>query len=1582
MGGTTKRDIELTVRGRNLSQQPMQEVATSINGVTKALTEQLQAAQRGEAGAEELTSTLRQLREAGDALIRQQGLIDRFKALGDSLEIAQKKAADATAANAKLREEFAQLEAPTKRQQQALDRSAVSQEKANNAVTKAQGALDRQAEALREIGIEAANMDAAQQQILTLAGESATAYTALTQTLNGLSRAERERRAAAQAAANDDKVRRQTDEQVAALKREAEAQELASQRTNEAIEQTRRRADTTAVFTALLDKLEKEEKDLANATALQDKLDRELATFRALADQVDITARGYKTLGDAASAAASARTPVTNAGAAVQNAVNPAAVARSTVSGSAGEAEALAATAEAAAKARKPVQDFSDTMASLKAVLKAVADQAGTLDAFSRQAAAVQASKAAYEALANEVTRLEQAVRQSTAPNDVLAQQLAAARSAASAAQRAFESEASTLNSLGAAARKAGIDTENLTADEARLAATARTAQGAMDSLSATHDKYGEALKNSTANSGFFQVGERQSLSLIQRIRGEILSLTAAYVGLQAVLGLAGGAIDAYVDKQAAENRLAVAVGNDQKAIAQEYDYVHAQAERLGIGVKELADEYSRFSIAGKNGNLSLEQRRYAFERITEVMRVNHSSTEDIGRAWVQLEQILSKGKVQMDDLRAAANSLPGIETALAKGLQNLDPTKFAGLSDGIDKIIKSKDKAQAIPILFKAMKDGSVDAKVAILALAQEYEKEYGDRLPQALKSLQAEQGRFSTQLYDFKLLIAQSGFADAYTALLQKLSTFFKSDDGKKFAEDIGAGFAGLTKVLTYLIDNLETVEAVLKLIVEIKALTWTAELIGGFGTLATKVADLSEKLAASNISWASFTNSATAGQKALLLVQGALGVVSAAVVGWQIGTIIQEKFAIVRVAVNNFFAYLDSFGAAFWSGVQILLINFVGAITDTFSEALIKFKTFANEIGNAQASLYRAIGATGTADKLTDIFGDPKQLQSDLDKRKALREKEIQDIRDKSNAAIKLALDQRTTLADEEKLAANAAKAKSTDSGSGTTANPSEIGTLNKTEDDKKEKAAEARAKKIETLEGQLAEQLRSIDAKTEKAQKDSLDARLKAVDDTYQKIYENLDKLQKLGGTKVTVKNAAGDDVTYSIAQYKAQVESMKDIVKQQETEKFNKETLKTQETDLNNLLEERKSRLKEINELFTSGAITAAEAFERSTKVFDDLNPKIKTAADNAKAFANASVGKGVTSSQAGAFSAKADGASDTDAAERAQALDVLKAGEAQINALIAQRKDIINANNDLVNVGLETEKDAQENIQAQNAIIGPQITDQVTRLQAVLAQMHEDGALTDQDLALWAPKLKAAGAQAEILSASLVRAKELVSTELVQGADALLTSVSTGIAGAIKGTNSWNDALKGVADTALNFLADFLVAIAKAIIKQQVLNAIQAASKDSSGGSGGIYGTALSALASVLHEGGTVGGGNGMSRSAPAALWNNAPRYHTGTVVGGGAGGGLKSDERRAILQVGEEVLTKNDPRNVLNGGKTASNGNASEIGQPGGDTHMHVHADAASFLSAGLNQRAGQKSFFAFLSANRAYISKMLQSG
>ncbi|RLJ20806.1 hypothetical protein DJ031_04660 [bacterium endosymbiont of Escarpia laminata] len=74
---------------------------------------------------------------------------------------------------------------------------------------------------------------------------------------------------------------------------------------------------------------------------------------------------------------------------------------------------------------------------------------------------------------------------------------------------------------------------------------------------------------------------------------------------------------------------------------------------------------------------------------------------------------------------------------------------------------------------------------------------------------------------------------------------------------------------------------------------------------------------------------------------------------------------------------------------------------------------------------------------------------------------------------------------------------------------------------------------------------------------------------------------------------------------------------------------------------------------------------------------------------------------------------------------------------------------------------------------------------------------------------------------------------------------------------------------------------------------------------------GGVFGSLISSL---FHTGGIAGTGS-QTRAVPALAFAGAPRYHTGAIAG------LRSNEVPAILERGEEVLTKNDPRHRNNGG-------------------------------------------------------------
>jgi hypothetical protein len=107
------------------------------------------------------------------------------------------------------------------------------------------------------------------------------------------------------------------------------------------------------------------------------------------------------------------------------------------------------------------------------------------------------------------------------------------------------------------------------------------------------------------------------------------------------------------------------------------------------------------------------------------------------------------------------------------------------------------------------------------------------------------------------------------------------------------------------------------------------------------------------------------------------------------------------------------------------------------------------------------------------------------------------------------------------------------------------------------------------------------------------------------------------------------------------------------------------------------------------------------------------------------------------------------------------------------------------------------------------------------------------------------------------------------------------------------------------------------------LLKMLAAAALKAVITGATGGAGGL-GAALGSgiigdliIGSSFHSGGTVGAG-GSPVMAPASLWAGAPRFH----------GGLKPDEFPAILQTGEEVLSRRQVAEGRGSGRTIVNNN------------------------------------------------------
>src|SRR5690606_5136142 len=157
------------------------------------------------------------------------------------------------------------------------------------------------------------------------------------------------------------------------------------------------------------------------------------------------------------------------------------------------------------------------------------------------------------------------------------------------------------------------------------------------------------------------------------------------------------------------------------------------------------------------------------------------------------------------------------------------------------------------------------------------------------------------------------------------------------------------------------------------------------------------------------------------------------------------------------------------------------------------------------------------------------------------------------------------------------------------------------------------------------------------------------------------------------------------------------------------------------------------------------------------------------------------------------------------------------------------------------------------------------------------------------------------------------------------------------------------------------FAADFLRQIAQMIIQQAILNALR-----------GIFPGFFGGAVGLGHTGGLVGGsrvGSGNStRRVDPGVFAGAMRYHEGGIAG------IRPGEVPIIAKRGEEILTEDDPRHILNG---AFSGARSPLAPQ--DVRIINTIDSGDFVSRGMQTVQGQKAIINFIRENSESIRSQL---
>lgn len=459
------------------------------------------------------------------------------------------------------------------------------------------------------------------------------------------------------------------------------------------------------------------------------------------------------------------------------------------------------------------------------------------------------------------------------------------------------------------------------------LGNAAQSAGNAMQSGASGANNLNNAL-NRSAGSG------RESLSLFQRIRGEVLGLTASYIGLNAAIGQIGAVIKSFQTLEAAQSRLGVVFNQDTGKVSQELVFLERNAARLGIEFGVLANQYSKFAIAANSANFTAQATRDVFLSVAEAGRVNKLSIDQLNGVFLALEQMISKGKVSSEELRRQlGDRLAGAFNIFADAI---------GVSAAE---------------LGEMMKKGEVLADQSTLVkFGEELNRRFGPQLAASLRTTTAELGKFSNNIFQAQLRIGEGGFIDAFTDGLRTLNAYFQSTEGREFFLSLGAALGNVTRGLVSLLPYMDDLARIAGVIVALKVANGIAGWVTSMrasaiatGTLNKEMFTWQGTVVAAQAKWNALAGTLTRGTgtiSALRMSMNTLGsataLTSTRIVAMQVGlNAITRLAGLAAGAFRLLWAAVGGLPGIILTGVTLAVTSWMTEV-DRTTEALDRHKS----------------------------------------------------------------------------------------------------------------------------------------------------------------------------------------------------------------------------------------------------------------------------------------------------------------------------------------------------------------------------------------------------------------------------------------------------------------------------------------------------------------------------------------------------------------------------------------------------------------------------------------------------------------
>ena len=500
---------------------------------------------------------------------------------------------------------------------------------------------------------------------------------------------------------------------------------------------------------------------------------------------------------------------------AIQNALNPQRKYLETLQAT---AQTIVSTRTVYRNTESDINELRAAQERLVASQKRLQQIAGQIDDYQRQKQAVVAMRNEYNQLRQKANQLAQTLRSGNGTQQQVAeyQRLIQTmnRMGAEYAQNRV-----ALDRMDAELRQAGVQTNNLAQSQQRLIRSARASTNALNQLNAAIQNNIREQRNLNGSFGRGINTSRTSLDFFQRLRGQVLALTSAYIGLYGAIELFNKVIqsgkDGYqlklyteilADPESAWGKETTASGMEK--------YFRDTAERMGLRLQDVINDGGKFFMASRDSGIKMNQAQFTFEQFSglgSLMGVDKETQAGIMKA---LTQMFAKGKVQAEELRGQlGDRMPQAVSLFTKAL-GVTSAEFE-----------------------KMLKDGKVTSDV-ILQAGQQIEKTYGKQMQKAFSTLTSEQNRLSNSFQNWLRLINDAGVAENFKQLVIELTQFFKSDTGKEWAMRIADALNVVINGLRWCVKNANLLITVFGSLFAIFAIQAVAAVAIGFMRLAANM------------------------------------------------------------------------------------------------------------------------------------------------------------------------------------------------------------------------------------------------------------------------------------------------------------------------------------------------------------------------------------------------------------------------------------------------------------------------------------------------------------------------------------------------------------------------------------------------------------------------------------------------------------------------------------------------------------------------------------------------------------------------